>query len=243
MEVLVVVAIILVIAAIALPMVAAGKNRADRIFAMNTMKQLGSAAGAYTSQNDGMLPQEDGPGATTWSSVARPEEAQAWYNALPAQLSRKRVADFSSSPQAYYSKENILFLPAAKYPETDRRLAQPLFAIAINSRLQRKDRVTGEKPAVRLSAIAQPSRTVLFLEQGLKKEDKAMPQQPGYDGSPKGSARSFVARYNGFGVVTFIDGHAELLEGKEILESNGLMKFPVPPGDVIWGKTPEEDPN
>ncbi len=106
---------------------------------------------------------------------------------------------------------------------------------------QRKD-ASGEKSA-RLSQITNPSRTVLFLEQGLKGEVKAMPQQPHYDGSPKGSAKTFVARYNGMVVLTFVDGHAEFTEGKDILEENGLFKFPVQPNDIIWSKTAEEDPN
>ena len=70
-----------------------------------------------------------------------------------------------------------------------------------------------------------------------------MPQQPKYDGSPKGSAKSFVTRYGGVGIVTFVDGHAEGIDGKDILEENGQFKFPLQPGDVIWCKTPEENPN
>ena len=243
MEVLVVVAIILVIAAIALPTINALQIRGSRVVAMNNMKQLGSAAGLYIQQNDGVLPQEDGPGSTTWTSVSRPEEAKAWYNALPAILNRKHVAEYASNPQAFYSKDNILFLPGAKYPDSTRKLAQPLFAIAINTKLQRKDKATGVKAEVRAIDITHPARTILLLEQGLKHEERAMEQQHRYDGSPKGSAKSFVARYNGFGVVTFVDGHEELIEGNGILQENGRIKFPVDLGDVIWSKTPEEDPN
>jgi hypothetical protein len=75
------------------------------------------------------------------------------------------VDQYASNPQAFYSKENILFLPGARYPEPDIKLARPLFAIAINTKLQRKER----KP-VKLAQITHPARTVLFLEQGLPKE-------------------------------------------------------------------------
>lgn len=241
MEILVVIAIILVLAAIAFPVFATVQNRANKAIAMNNMRQLGSAAGSYTSQNDGALPAEDAKGTDNWASAALPDNARAWYNALPVILSQKSVAQYASNPQAYYSKENILFLPGATYPETDKKLAAPLFAIAINTKLQRKNEA-GEKSA-KLAQITNPSRTVLFLEQGLKDEKKAMPQQPKYDGSPKGSAKSFVARYAGFGVLTFVDGHAELVEGKDILEENGQFKWPVQPGDVIWGKSTEENEN
>ena len=241
MEILVVIAIILVLAAIAFPVFATIQNRANKAVAMNNMKQLGSAAGSYTSQNDGLLPAEDAKGTDTWAAAALPDNAKAWYNALPVILNQKSVAQYASNPQAFYSKENILFLPAALYPESDKKLASPLFAIAINTKLQRKTDI-GEKSA-RLAQIGNAARTVLFLEQGLKGEPKAMPQQPKYDGSPKGSAKSFVARYNGFGVITFVDGHAEFVEGKDILEENGQFKWPLQPGDIIWGKSTEENEN
>ena len=247
MEILVVIAIILVLAAIAFPVFATVQSRANKAVAMNNMKQLGSASGAYTSQNDGLLPAEDSKGTDNWASAALPENAKAWYNALPVLLNHKSVAQYASNPQAYYSKENLLFLPGAKYPESEKKLVAPLFAIAINTKLQRKDKSkegTTEEKSARLSQITNPARTVLFLEQGLKNEDKAMKQQPKYDGSPKGSAKSFVARYNGLGALCFVDGHVDFVEGKDILTETG--DFPYKdrqPGDIIWTKTPEEDPN
>ncbi len=241
MEILVVIAIILVLAAIAFPVFAAVQNRASKSTVMNNMRQLGSASAAYTSQNDGQLPAEDAKGTDTWSSAANPENAKAWYNALPVILSKKSVAQYASNPQAFYSKENLIFVPAALYPDTDKKLASPLFAIAINTKLQRKD--ANKEKSAHLSQITNPGRTVLFLEQGLKGEPKAMAQQPKYDGSPKGSAKSFVARYNGFGILTFVDGHAELAEGRDILEDNGQFKFPLQAGDITWCKSQEEDPN
>ena len=56
MEILVVIAIILVLAAIAFPVFATVQSRANKAVALNNMRQLGSASGAYTSQNDGQLP-------------------------------------------------------------------------------------------------------------------------------------------------------------------------------------------
>jgi prepilin-type N-terminal cleavage/methylation domain-containing protein len=242
MEILVVIAIILVLAAIAFPVIAQIQQRANRTIALRTMNSLGAAAATYTADNNGTLPAEDAKGTDTWGAAANPDNANAWYNVLPRKLGQKGVDQYASNPQAFYSKENLLYLPGAAYPETDKKLAQPMFAIAINTKLQRKNE-QNEKPPAKLSQISRPGRTVLFLEQGLPKEPKAMPQQPKYDGSPKGSAKSFVARYGGVGVVTFIDGHAETIDGKDILEENGQFKFPLQPGDVIWCKTPEENPN
>jgi len=242
MEILVVIAIILVLAAIAFPVYAQIQLNAHKTTALSNMRQLGSVAATYTAENNGELPAEDAKGTDTWAAAANPENAKAWYNILPRKMGHKGVDQYASNPQAFYSKENILYLPGAQYPETDKKLAQPMFAIAINTKLQRKDD-KGDKPPARLSQITNPSRTVLFLEQGLPKEKKAMAQQSKYDGSPKGSAKSFVARYNGIGYITFVDGHAEGVEGKDILEQNGNFPYPLQPGEVIWCKTPEENPN
>jgi prepilin-type processing-associated H-X9-DG protein len=240
LAILVVIVVILAIVGIAFPVwihLDRGKNR---VVALNTMRQLGSVAATYTAEYNGTLPEAGSKDPDTWAAAMDPENAKAWYNVLPKKLGHKGVDQYASNPQAFYSKENILFLPGAQYP--DDKLARPMFAIAINTKLQRKDE-KGEKPPVKLHQITHPARTVLFLEQGLPKEKKASAQQPKYDGSPNGSAKSFVARYGGAGVVTFVDGHAELVEGKDVLEAYGNPWPPLQPGDIIWSKTPEENPN
>ena len=250
MELLVVIAIILVLAAIAFPVYGTVQRRANKAVAMNNMKQLAAANATYTTQNDGQFPAEDAVGIDTWGAAANPESGKTWYNALPVILGHKSVAQYATKPDAFYSKENILFLPGATYPPANKRLAMPLFAIEINTKLQRKEHVgvgghnsgVGEK-MVRLSQIQYPSRTVLFLEQGIKGETPAMAQQAKYDGSCKGSAKSFVARYNGVGVLVFVDGSAETVDGSDILEPNGQFKFPIQPGDIHWCRSAEEDPN
>lgn len=242
MELLVVIAVILVLAAIALPVYNTVQSRAHKQVALNNMRQLGAAAVTYAAQNDNQLPNEDVIGPNTWAAASLPENATVWYNALPAILGVKGVAQYADNPQGFYTKENILYLPGAKYPSSDKKLVEPLFAIAINTKLQRKD-ATGIKVGVRLNQIPEPARTVLFFENGLKGETRAMKQQPKYDGNPKGSAKSFVARYSGYGVLTFVDGHSETVEGANILAANGDLKFPLEPGDIIWGRSRDEDPN
>jgi type II secretory pathway pseudopilin PulG len=236
----VVIAIILVLAAIALPVYNTVQQRANKVVAMNMMKQLGSATQAYVAQNDGELPREDSKGTDSWQNAADPLNAGAWYNALPKLLGARPVGDFANTPQEYYTKANLLFLPGAKYPEGDKKLRQPLFAVAINTKLQRKDPETQKKAVPKVVNIASPSKTVLFLEQGLPGENKLATQSK-YDGSPKGSARSFVARYGGTGALLFVDGRVEFMEPKELLTETG--KFPFPQENVIWTRTPEEDPN
>lgn len=239
MEILVVVAIILVLAAIAMPVYSTVQQRANKAVSMNVMKQLASATAAYISQNDGDLPREDSKGTDNWNAAADPANAKAWYNALPKILGVKTVGDFARTPREFYTKSNLLYLPGATYPADDKKLVQPLFAVAINTKLQRKD-AEGNKGA-KLSQISNASKTVLFLEQGLPSEGRSVGTQSKYDGSCKGSARSFIGRYGGVGALCFVDGHMEFYEPKDLLSETG--KFPFPQENIVWTRTPEEDPN
>lgn len=241
MELLVVIAIILVLAVITLPVLNVIRQRTNKVTALNVMKNLGSAAGNYASQNDGIFPAEDSKGSDTWQTAADPINAKAWYNALPRALGAKGVGDYVGRAREYYTKQNILFLPGAIYPEGDKKLTHPLFAIAINTKLQRRDE-EGKKAPLRMANIAEPSRTVLFLEQGLP-DEKAykLKTQPKFDGSPKGSAKSFVSRYSGQGILTFVDGHSDSVDAKDLLTETG--QFPFPPIGVVWCRTADENPN
>lgn len=240
MEILVVVAIIMVLAAIAFPVYSTVKMRSNKAEALNMMRQLTAAAGSYAAQNDGDLPKEDAKGTDTWQAAADPANATAWYNALPKLTGRRTVGDYATDPRAYYTKDNMLFLPGAIYPESDKKLVRPLFAVAINTKLQRKDE-EGNKPKLKIMHIAEPARTVLFLEQGLPSEKKSVATQNKYDGSCKGSARSFVGRYGDTGLLGFVDGHVETVAPKDTLTETG--KFPFPQTEIVWTRTADEDPN
>jgi type II secretory pathway pseudopilin PulG len=242
MEVLVVVAIILVLAAIAVPTVGAFQNKAHKAEAINRLKNLATASKTFAADNNDELPAEDAKGTDSWQSAVDPENKNAWYNALLSHMKQRTVADFATSPRAFYTKENVLFLPGAQYPDSDKKLVKPLFAIAINSKLQRKD-ADGKKRPLKSALISNPSRTVLFLEQGLPSEKKstAVQSNKDFNGGPKGTAKSFPGRYGGEGVLAFVDGGAGVYEPKDLLTETG--QYPFPPTDVIWCRNPEEDPN
>jgi prepilin-type processing-associated H-X9-DG protein len=134
-----------------------------------------------------------------------------------------------------------VFLPGANYPDKKKFMA-PQFAIAFNTKLHRNNE-SGEKQRIKLDQITNPTKTVAFLEQGCLNEDRtlAVQSKKDYDGSPKGSAKSFVGRHGGLGVLCFVDGHAELVSVNDTLTETG--RFPFPQTDVVWTSTPEEDPN
>jgi prepilin-type processing-associated H-X9-DG protein len=95
-----------------------------------------------------------------------------------------------------------------------------------------------------LGDITRPERTVLFFERGLPGEQRVMKNQSidNYDGSCKGSAKSFVGRHNGKGVITFVDGHVGEFHMNEILNETGNVP-PLKESPVRWTLTPEENSN
>ncbi len=239
MEAVVVAAILVVIIAIAIPLYSTMRQRAHKQFALERMKTLGGALLNYASQNAGMLPEEDVEGKDDWHGIGQPKAKDAWYNALPQLLGGKGAGQFS--PQEFYTEANLVFLPGANYPNKKKFLG-PQFAIAFNTKLPRTD-PSGAKERTKLEQITNPARTVGLLEQGCLNESRTLGVQSkkDYDGSPKGSAKSFVGRYGGEGVLLFLDGHAELVSVRDTLTETG--RFPFPQGDVIWTRTAEENPN
>ena len=150
MELLVVISIILVLAAIAFPVYGVVMSRMNKAVALNNMKQVTAALMSYCGQNDGEFPQENIPEGSSWNNAANPPSPmgqKVWYNALPRMAGSKGVGDYASTPANYYSKGNLLFLPGAQYPIAADRLLKPYFAFAINTKLQRKDKESKEKGA------------------------------------------------------------------------------------------------
>ena len=248
MELLVVVAIIIVLAALAYTVFAQIRRSADKATALNNMRQLASAMAVYASQHEGQMAFEDTAGKDGWDVARQPTSDSAWYNALPRQLKMKGVGDFAKeeNPSGFYSRQNILYLPGAPYPA--KHLDRPYFAYAINTKLFRKG-PDGKKPNLHLAAVQYPTRTVLFLEQGLPNELRAHPTigKRDYDGSPKGSAKSFVTRYNERGIVVFIDGSAGEFQASQLLTANGEIWWAPESSDrsteIYWTADPKEDPN
>ena len=145
---------------------------------------------------------------------------------------------FLGSPTAFYTLENPIFLPGANYPD-QKKLIGPLFAIAFNTKLQRNDE-NNKKQRTKLDQITQPARTIVLLEQGLLNEDRTLPVQSkkDYDGSPKGSAKSFVGRYGGYGcALVLMVTPSWCMSGETLTETGDFRVFLMnssghPPADA-----------
>jgi prepilin-type processing-associated H-X9-DG protein len=235
-EVIVASLVLVVLVALAFPAV---MSRSRHVKALKKMKLLGTGLSAYVVEHGGEFPVEDFPAGNTWENAARPEANDTWYNAIPRAAGRKGVGDFASSPREFYRPDNLLYLPNARYPNSDKRLRRPYFAVAFNSKLRRKDMIErGEK--VKLSQMEFPSRIVVLLESGMPGE--AEPSQfKLYDGECKGNRRSFIGRHRNAGFLVFADGHVELLNVDEALDDS--FRFPPDNNQLLWSLPPKDIPD
>jgi prepilin-type N-terminal cleavage/methylation domain-containing protein len=239
-EMLVVVAVIAILAAIGFPVYTSMQQRAYRERGAEKLRSLGVAFTSFTTENNGNLPWEDAPGSDDWQTVSDPENEEVWYNALPRLMGFEWGSQLAANPHMFYDNSYPLFLPGAPYPKSDKKLGEPYFAIAMNSRLQRKNE-EGLKVRGRMANIQVPTQTVIFLERGMPKDKKTNPGQRGFDAGPKANPRAFVARYNGKGMLIFADGHIEVFAVSDLISDSGNIK--VPQVDVIWTDDPDDDPN
>lgn len=240
-ELMIVVSIAIALAAIGASLYRTSKQRANQTMAMQKMKSLGSAFAAYTVDKGGNLPFEDSTGTDDWTNAGKPENQDAWYNALPKLMQAPSVGELGvNNPAGLYQDSHPLYIPGAPYPGASKRLSAPAFAVGMNSRLQRKDDVGLKKPG-RYEQIQEPAKTVVLLERGLPNDKQTIPAQRGFDGSPKANARAFAARHNQKGCLIFADGHAELHAASDLLTAGGGII--VPQNAIVWTLNPDDDPN
>jgi prepilin-type processing-associated H-X9-DG protein len=240
-EILIVVSISIALAAIIVSVMRTARAKAHQTTALQKLKQLGSTFAAYTTDKNGLLPLEDSAGTDDWVSAGRPENQEAWYNALPRMMGARTVGEIGSTdPKLFYEANYPLYIEGAPYPSASKRLGAPMFAVGMNSRLQRKSE-EGVKSQGRYSDIMEPTKTVVFLERGLPNDKQTMSAQRGFDGSPKANARAFAARHNQKGVLVFADGHAALYSASDLLTKGGSIV--TPQTAIVWTMNPDSDPN
>lgn len=238
-ELLVVIAIIGVLAGVALPVYKSMQISGKKIQSLNNMRQLGVALALYCGQNNGNLPAE-GEQSPTWGSAADTDANNtAWYNALPRLGNFPALADYNSYQADFYTRKNLLFVPAAVYPST--KLSAPLFAVSFCSKIYSAG---VDASTVRTQNFPQPSHTVIFQESGLPGEKPIYSNQSSYNGQSKSFASRSVARYNGRCLLVFADGHADVMAGQDIVDpATGKAYYPQSKGKAYWTVDPNANPN
>lgn len=252
MELIVAVAIILVLASITLQVVGNMRDTAELARSTQKIKDLGQAFVDYTTDSSGELPLENADipniqaDKETWTVASSEAADKAWYNVLPERMGFDSVATLGESGEVdkFYRTGFPLYVPGAPYPKEGKRNKRMYFAIAMNSRLQRRG-ADGYKYAGTLASIQQPVNTVIFLERGLPKDKQFSKAQRKFNGAPKANPRAFATRHNQKGILLFVDGHTEVLRVTDLITPSGRILTPDDQegSNVIWTKDPDDDPN
>jgi prepilin-type N-terminal cleavage/methylation domain-containing protein/prepilin-type processing-associated H-X9-DG protein len=261
-ELLVVIAIIAVLALLIASIAGPYQKNAQMTHVMNNMRQLGAGLMNYAGSHDGQLPAlgglaGSGGGPVGWGGTGDAVAADYWYNAVPRAAGGRGVADYSTSTEAFYSKQNLLFVPSATYPQN--ATSQAYFAIGMNEKLFAGTETEGSEVEVRirLASFQMPSRTAVFMETGLPDEEPLPGQSRGaYSGSPLASPVNIAARYSratgGSAAdklqaktnIVFADGHAESLPAADVIQQGGQAHNPQleqfgGKGKISWTLDPE----
>jgi prepilin-type N-terminal cleavage/methylation domain-containing protein/prepilin-type processing-associated H-X9-DG protein len=256
LEVLVVVALLVVLAALLLPALAQAKGKAHRVDCLSRLKQWGGAFHSFAEDNEGWIAREcyEPLGEVTinnWSQVkGRPQpdgtsdSQDVWYNALPAHLGLPPTSTYCPPPERrdFYDRRKLIHCPSARFPgHVFRPTYQfPLFSVAMNSQLIR----SGPSVSLALLEARDPTRTVTFLDNLLEGEPKVhAAQETTHLGQPGAYANRFGPRHDGGGNLVFVDGHVAWFHGRKVVETregSPLLGGPIlPPQDIIWEIYPD----
>ncbi len=244
LELLVVMAVVALLAALLLPAFARAKNSARRIECLNRLKQWTFAFICYTHDHNDWIPREgeykNGETyAHTWAMVQSSQSADTWFNASSPYLGRPAAATYAwplEQRYAFYRSESFFHCPAAPFPDQIKTYwyQTALFSLAMNSQLIEIPHV----PSLQFASIRHPVRTALYLDNLLDGEKAVVEDQAHADlGQPAAYANRFAGRRHGRnGNLAFADGHAASLLGEKIVDTQGPNRGwdIFPPVEVVW---------
>ena len=207
-ELLVIIAIIALLAALLLPALGSGKAQARRVQCVSQLQEWGKALHMYANDNADATPRR-GQGVKPLTQLNRPED---WFNALAPELSMKGFGNYIASAGTNIDSPPPLFV----CPETQPAPHRYFLTYAMNMYFS-----PWSLPAPhQLSKIPTPS-SVVFLTDGGIGYSSAYPAVAEY--SPQ-------ARHRKTASLVFVDGHAQNFKGDEIGSYTGINQHT----DIIW---------
>ncbi len=181
-EVLVVIAVVALLAAMLLPALSRARAQAQRMVCANNFKQWGVATHLYAEENDDYLPPEGAPNGLSLES--------GWYITLPRTLGMKPYCEMNwRTNSAAPLGSSIWICPA----NTNRSNGLNLFHYCLNEHV---DATGASDHAVRLSTIDQTGQVVWLFDNGKR---AAVAQQNNVHTNLHSGGAQFL----------FLDGHVK----------------------------------
>jgi general secretion pathway protein G len=205
LELLIVIAVITVLAALTGSLVAHVRSQAQATRCVSNLRQWCAALHLYCADNDGYLPRR-GQGVQPVFEINRPTD---WFNALPPYLVTTSIMQ-GYQPQP--GTNSIFICPAA----TSSRAGQYFLCYGMNMNLS-----TWNQPnATKLAQIPNPE-LLAFMADSPGGYASTVPSSLPYNVDP---------RHNGSANVAFLDGHVASFAGSYLGCGVGEIEQP----DVRW---------
>ena len=250
-EMLVVIAIMAIVAALALPAVTTVQKKGLASKSLANLRQWGVGLLAYLSDSNQELPYEGAEENPTWAQVASAANERAWYNVIPPYVDMPGMKDLTAAQRAqmyHRGNPNILQCPLARWNGNEATLNGPRFSYAFNSKLFGSGNpskifvyhLTDYQSNNVNRRVVGPSTVAMLLgARASTKEPKLMPGMNNDTGTPLAYTRRASARTGGKVPIVFFDGSVRSFVPREIMDNNGRNINTSP---VIWNPWNPDEP-
>jgi len=257
-ELLIVIAIIAILAALLLPALAKAKEKAQRITCISNLKQWGMAQIMYLDDSNQTYPKTKIPNGTpgaapgynednpSWTDLfdfyyQNPKQGMdAWFNALPHYVSSPPLYQYAiqngtSGKDSFNNGQNIYQCPRAKIDpliDVDIRVA---FRYGMNS--QGLAHEPTSVTYLTANMVKNPSAFVLFSE-----GRTLINETPFYGNTQKASdickpqvyTTAFSSRHGSGASITFADGHTSWYKYTYVCSNAGSKAADPGDSDIQW---------
>lgn len=221
-ELLTVIAIIAVLAAILFPVIGNMKNRAHQSASVNNLRQWGAALAASLAEFDGAMPSDGASGGN-----ANLSDEDAWFNRLPKFMGMQPLNSVQMQATPPRAGQKSLFVNPG-VPVTSANANQTLFFYGMNDFLS-----TTAEPTMKMLRVERPAATVFMAEKSDPSSAVALPQVQAFFGG--GNPMTDLDSEANF---VFCDGHVATMKRRIFQNPLSTQSNPIDP-NYTWLPFPE----
>ena len=192
-ELLVVIAVIVILAALLFPALSKAKERAKAVKCLSNVKQWTYASHTYCDDNDEYFPYE----GNTADPIDTDLNIDAWFNTVAPHAAQSPLKDLYAMGNIPVRRDNSIFVcpSTTKAPTAPPSMVDPFFMYALNNRID-----PNGDARFRREQVLRPSETPVFTET---------------QGQIPHASQLTPARHSFRANLGFVDGHAEPIAEKD----------------------------